>query len=64
MGKNTKEGYSIGSVKGREQFTNPKTGLATKRDTETGRFIEVKKGGGNFKGVAEAEDKRLSYNKK
>lgn len=40
-----------GMVRERSQFENPKTGLWTKRDTETGRFMDVKTSGGKFKGV-------------
>lgn len=32
----------IGAVRGRSQVHNPKTGLWTKRDAETGRFMDVK----------------------
>lgn len=41
----------IGVVKGRSQVRNPRTGMWTKRDTSTGRFMDVKKSGGTFKGV-------------
>lgn len=40
-----------GAVKDRSQVQNPKTGLWTKRDTETGKFMDVKTSGGKFKGV-------------
>ena len=41
-----------GSVKDRTQFQNPVTGLWTKRDTETGKFMDVKTSSSNpFKGV-------------
>ncbi|MDV5973971.1 UNVERIFIED_CONTAM: hypothetical protein KB574_09740 [Streptococcus canis] len=40
-----------GAVKGRSQSYNPKTGLYTKRDTSTGKFMDVKTTGGKFKGV-------------
>ena len=40
-----------GAVKGRSQVLNPKTKLCVKRDTETGRFMDVKTTGGKFKGV-------------
>lgn len=32
----------IGAVKQRSQVLNPKTNLFVKRDTETGRFMDVK----------------------
>lgn len=41
----------IGAVKDRSQSLNPKTDLYTKRDTNTGRFMDVKTTGGKFKGV-------------
>jgi hypothetical protein len=40
-----------GAVRGRTQFENPQTGLWTKRDSETGQFMDVKTTGGKFKGV-------------
>lgn len=52
MAKNGARGSGrVGSVKGRSQVQNPKTGLWTKRDTSTGRFMDAKKSGGTFKGV-------------
>lgn len=52
MAKNGPPGKGrIGAVKGRSQARNPKTGLWAKRDTSTGRFMGVKKAGGDFKGV-------------
>ena len=41
----------IGSVCERSQVLNPKTQLWTKRDTETGQFMSVKKTGGVYKGI-------------
>lgn len=40
-----------GAVKSRSQVLNPKTNLYVKRDSETGRFMDVKTSGGKFKGV-------------
>ena len=41
-----------GSVKKRSQVQNPKTGKWTKRDTKTGRFMDVKTSNDKpFKGV-------------
>jgi len=40
-----------GAVKQRSQVLNTKTNLYVKRDTETGKFIDVKISGGKFKGV-------------
>lgn len=41
----------IGAVKGRSQTFNPKTEQYVKRDTATGRFMDVKQDGTPFKGV-------------
>ena len=51
MAKNTGKGSRVGSVKGRSQVQNPKTGLWTKRDASTGKFTQVKKSGGTFVSV-------------
>lgn len=40
-----------GAVKQRSQVLNTKTNLFVKRDTETGKFMDVKTSGGKFKGV-------------
>lgn len=40
-----------GAVKNRSQVLNTKTNLYTKRDLDTGRFMDVKTTGGKFKGV-------------
>lgn len=45
------DGHRHGAVKGRSQVYNPKTGLYVKRDSETGRFMDVKQDGTPFKGV-------------
>jgi len=45
------DGRRIGAVRGRSQAYNPKTGRWTKRDTETGRFIDQKSDGKPFKGI-------------
>ena len=37
-----KDNRRKGAVKERSQVENPKTGLWTKRDTGTGRFMDVK----------------------
>ncbi len=50
-------GYRVGSVKGRSQFENPRTGLFTKRGPG-GQFMAVKRSGGTFKGVAKEPDGR------
>lgn len=53
MAKNKPVGDNArkGAVKQRSQTLNPKTKLFVKRDTETGRFMDVKTTGGKFKGV-------------
>ena len=58
MATNTGKGYRQGSVKDRTQVPNPVNGNYTKRDTETGRFIDQKHGGEPFKGVAKETDDR------
>lgn len=40
-----------GAVRDRSQVQNPKTGIWTKRDAVTGRFIDGKADGTPFKGV-------------
>lgn len=45
------DGHRNGAVRNRSQTFNPKTELWTKRDAETGRFMDVKTTGGKFKGV-------------
>ncbi len=40
-----------GAVKQRSQVLNPKTNLYVKRDSETGKFMDVKTTSGKFKGV-------------
>lgn len=45
------DGHRNGAVKGRTQVFNPKTELYTKRNSETGRFMDVKQDGKPFKGV-------------
>jgi hypothetical protein len=43
--------HRIGEVKGRSQVFNPKTEQWVKRDTGSGRFMDVKQDGEKFKGV-------------
>lgn len=40
-----------GAVRGRSQTQNPKTEQWVKRDSSTGKFIDVKQDGKPFKGV-------------
>ncbi|WP_282085159.1 hypothetical protein [Aquimarina algiphila] len=53
MAKNKPTGDNArkGAVRNRSQVLNPKTNLYVKRDTETGKFMDVKTTGGKFKGV-------------
>ena len=53
MAKNGKSGDNRrhGAVKNRSQTYNPKTNKYVKRDSETGRFMDVKQDGEKFKGV-------------
>ncbi len=51
MAKNTGDDHRKGAVKDRSQVENPKTGIYTKRDTKTGKFIDGKSDGTPFKGV-------------
>jgi hypothetical protein len=47
----TGDGHRNGAVRDRSQTYNPVTQQWVKRDTETGRFMDVKKDGDPFKGV-------------
>jgi hypothetical protein len=51
MATNSKKGSRIGAVKERSQVFNSSTGHYVKRDTCTGKFLEVKSDGKPFKGV-------------
>jgi len=46
-----KDGHRNGAVRDRTQVQNPKNGNWTKRDVDTGRFIDQKTTGGPFKGI-------------
>ncbi len=48
--KNKNDGHREGAVKGRSQFQTP-SGNAAKRDTKTGRIIDVKSDKKPFEGV-------------
>lgn len=50
MAKNTGGGHRVGQVKGRSQTTTP-SGHPVKRDTGTGKFLDVKSDKKPFKGV-------------
>ncbi len=45
------DGHRNGAVKERSQVRNPVTEVWTKRNTETGRFLDGKSDGKPFKGV-------------
>ncbi|MCX8074201.1 MAG: hypothetical protein N2749_01260 [Clostridia bacterium] len=45
------DGHRHGQVTQRSQTYNPKTEAYVKRDTNTGKFIDVKQDGTPFKGV-------------
>jgi len=47
----TGDGHRNGAVGDRSQVYNPQTGNWTKRDTDTGRFMDQKIDGTPFKGV-------------
>ena len=52
MAKNTGNNWRKGAVKDRTQTYNPKTGLWTKSDTQTGQFMDVKTSDNKpFKGI-------------
>jgi len=53
MAKNNPVGDNarVGAVRDRSQTFNPKTETWTKRDAETGRFMDQKADGEPFKGV-------------
>lgn len=53
MAKNDPVGDNArrGAVKDRSQVQNPQNGNWTKRDTDTGRFMDQKQDGTPFKGV-------------
>jgi hypothetical protein len=55
MAKNKPHGDNArkGAVKNRSQVLNSKTGLYIKRDSVSGRFMDVKTSGGKFKGVTD-----------
>jgi len=45
------DGHRKGAIRDRSQTHNPKTDQWVKRDTDTGRFMDVKQDGTKFKGV-------------
>ncbi len=59
MAKNTGNGYRVGAVKKRSQVENP-SGHFTKRDADSGQFIDQKSDGTPFKGVRKEKPKAES----
>lgn len=59
MAKNDPVGDNArrGAVKDRSQIQNPQNGNWTKRDADTGRFMDQKQGGTPFKGVRKEKGK-------
>ena len=57
MAKNTGKGFRRGPVRKRSQVFNPTTGTWTKRDTQTGEFLDQKSDGKPFKGVRKERGK-------
>lgn len=51
MAKNTGKGYRYGAIDNRSQAFNPETKQWAKRNSDTGRFLNVKQDGKPFKGV-------------
>ena len=51
------DGARKGAVRQRSQTFNPVTEQFVKRDTETGRFMDVKQNGTLFKGVRKEKPK-------
>jgi hypothetical protein len=45
------DGHRNGAVRNRSQIYNPRTGHWTKRDSETGKFMDQKADEAPFKGV-------------
>lgn len=58
MATNSGRGFRRGSVDNRTQVQNLQNGNWTKRNTETGRFMDQKEDGKPFKGVAKEVDGR------
>ncbi|MBX9710450.1 MAG: hypothetical protein K2X60_05400 [Xanthobacteraceae bacterium] len=52
------DGHRQGEVRDRSQTFNPKTEQWVKRDTGTGRFMDVKQDGEKFKGVRREDTKK------
>ena len=65
MATNTGKDFRKGTVKDRSQLNlDAENGKFVKRDTETGRFTDLKEDNEAFKGVAEEPDGRREKNGK
>ena len=65
MATNTGKGFRKGAVDDRSQLNlDPKNGKFVKRDTATGRFMDLKEDNEPFKGVAHEPDHRKEDEKK
>ena len=58
MARNTGDGFRRGSVDQRTQVFNPRSETWTKRNADSGRFMQGKEDGTPFKGVAKETDHR------
>jgi hypothetical protein len=56
--KPTGDGARKGAVKDRSQVKNPQNDRWTKRDKDTGRFIDVKSDKNPFKGVSKEKNNK------
>lgn len=52
------DGHRHGAIRDRSQTYNPTTGRWTKRDSDTGRFKDVKSDGTPFKGARKEKGDR------
>ncbi|MDZ7824282.1 MAG: hypothetical protein U5K75_09785 [Ahrensia sp.] len=60
MATNSGKSFRNGAVKERVQVQNPLTKRWVKIDTKTGKIVDVKTSGGQFKGVRTLENKKAS----
>ncbi|MFY9223253.1 MAG: hypothetical protein WAQ98_11310 [Blastocatellia bacterium] len=58
MAKNTGNDHRVGAVKNRTQVYNPSNETWTKRNPDTGKFIDQKSGNDPFKGVTKEKPKK------
>lgn len=58
MATNTGNNYRKGAVKDRSQSYNPQTSTWTKRDTNTGKYIDQKSDEKPFKGTTKETPKK------